>query len=80
MKDMVISSRRLRIELWMLLLCLVLAFAVNAYAILTFKTHWIELLTTWRVTGAVALVIYILSALLRLIFAGVKQLFRRQAD
>ena len=78
MKDVVISGKRIRRELWVFAGCLVGAVGINLGAIVFYKTHGSELFTTGHITLAVALMIYILAALLRLIFAGAQRWFCRQ--
>ncbi len=80
MKDIVITAKRIRRELWMLSGCVILALAVNAGAILAYKTRWIELLTTWHITGAIALGIYCVTGLFRLAVCGARRLLRRRPN
>ena len=77
MKDLVISRQRLRREAWVLLGCIVLACLTNACAIIAYKTNWSELLTAWQVTLGLALGLYVLFALPRLVWAGIIRLIRR---
>ncbi len=74
MKDLVISARAIRRELAAAGICLLLALLVNVGAIVAYRTHWIELLTTFHVTVLLALLLYGASALLRLLWAGVRRL------
>jgi len=56
--------------------CLLLALAINVVAIIAYRTHWIELLTTWPVTLGLALGLYVVAAVLRLSWAGGRWLVR----
>jgi len=58
--------------------CILAAFAVNAGSILWFKTEWKELFTTLHITLAVAVIIFVLLALVRLLVAGFIRIFRRK--
>ncbi len=78
MKDILISSRRIAREIQIFLACFVLALALNAYAIHTYNTQWKELLTTLHITIALAIVMYVLLGILRLIFGSVSRLFKRK--
>ena len=78
MKDIVISARRIRRELLIFAVCILAAFAVNAGSILWFKTEWKELFTTLHITLAVAVIIFVLLALVRLLVAGFIRIFRRK--
>lgn len=77
MNDVIITGRRLRCELWTAGFCLFLAILVNGYAIIAYKTPWSELVTAWRMTLAVAAVLYVLWGVVRLGIAGVKRIARR---
>jgi hypothetical protein len=82
MKDLVITARSVRRELLVLAGCLLLALLINAAAIVAYRTRWIELLTTWRVTLGLALALFVTLAVLRLAWAGVRwslRTVRRQA-
>jgi len=78
MKDVLISGRRIAREIQIFLVCFVLALAVNAYAIHEYNTQWKELLTTLHITLAVAIILYVLLGILRLLLGGVARLFRRK--
>ncbi len=74
MKDLVISARAIRRELAAAGICLLLALLVNVGAIVAYRTHWIELLTTVHLTLLLALLLYGVSAVLRLLWAGMRRL------
>lgn len=78
MKDFVIPRRMIRCELRVLLGCVVLALLINAGAIGYYRTEWKELFTTLPVTAGVCLVLYGLSAILRLLLAILARLWRRE--
>jgi putative effector of murein hydrolase len=78
MKDVLISGRRLARELRIFLGCFVFALALNIYSIHEYNTQWKELLTTLHITLAVAIVVYVLLAILRFVICGVSRLFRRK--
>jgi len=80
MKDVLISGRRIAREFKIFLGCFVLALALNAYSIHAYNTQWKELLTTLHITLAVAIILYVLFAILRLIFIGISRLFRRKTS
>jgi hypothetical protein len=76
MKDVVIPARTFQREALVLLLCVALALLVNACAIIAYKTQWSELLTAWRYTLALALVLYGALILPRLCWAGLRRLLK----
>jgi F0F1-type ATP synthase membrane subunit a len=80
MKDVLISGRRIARELMIFCGCFVFALAMNVFAIIKYKTEWKELLTTLHITVALALVIFVLLGLLRLLVCGLARLFRRKAS
>jgi hypothetical protein len=77
MKDIVISAGRIKTELKFMLYCYIAANLVNVYAILNYNTNWIELLTWQRLIILFAFIFYITTATIRLIFFGIKKLFRK---
>ncbi|HUX28753.1 MAG TPA: hypothetical protein VMV39_08190 [Terracidiphilus sp.] len=79
MKDIVISRQRILRESQIFLGCLLVAFAVNAYSIVRFKTHWTELFTTFHITLAIAAILFVLLAVLRSIVFYGRQVLRRKA-
>ena len=78
MKDVLISSRRIACELWIFVGCFLFALALNIFSIIKYKTEWKELLTTLHITLALAIVIYVLLGIVRLLVCGVMRLFRRK--
>lgn len=56
------------------LACLVLAVALNAFAIAWFHTPWSELITAWPYELAIAVVFYGFFAGLRLLLMGARRL------
>jgi hypothetical protein len=78
MKDVLISGQRIAREALIFFGCFVIAVGMNVFSIIKYKTEWRELLTTLHITIAVALIIYVLLALLRFLVCGVARLFRRK--
>ena len=81
MKDVTftVTGRRIRREALFFLVCFALANALNAYAIASRKTAWSELVTCLPFVLGLALVFYVVLALLRLVAAGVCRLFRKRS-
>jgi hypothetical protein len=79
MKDVLISGRRITRELMIFCGCFAVALAMNIFAIIKYKTEWKELLTTVHITLALAVVIFVLFGLLRLLVCSLGRLFRRKA-
>jgi len=74
MKDIIISAKRIKIELITILTCFIIAFFANLGAILYFKTPVIELITAIGFVVAASIVLYILWSIIRLIVCGIKML------
>jgi len=79
MKDIVISAQRIVRELLIFIGCVFAALGLNAFAIIRFNTEWKELITTFHITLAVALILFVLFALLRAVVFCCLRLFRRKA-
>ncbi len=76
MKEIVLAPRIIARELFFYAACVIAALAVNAYAILRFHTEWKELWTTFPITLAVALVFFVVLAVVRGIVFGCRRLLR----
>jgi hypothetical protein len=79
MKDIVISGRRIIRELQIFIGCILAALVVNVFSIIRFKTEWKELITTLYITLAIALILFVLVALLRGIVLFSRRVLRRKA-
>ena len=67
MHDIVIPAKTLRRELWILLGCVAAAILTNAGAIIAYERPWTELFTQIGYTLVLAVGLYLLLALVRLI-------------
>lgn len=77
MKNTVITARRKKIELLTFLVCFVLGNLANLYAIVSYDTPWMEMLTSIFYVLAFSGVLYVFWTLLRLLFYGVVALFQK---
>lgn len=77
MKDIVISSRHIRRELWIFLGCIVAMELVNVYAIADYGGKWSELVMSLGFVVAAAVVVYIVVAVVRLIIYGIVKLIKK---
>jgi hypothetical protein len=80
MKDVLITGRRVTREIRIFVGCFVLTLGLNIFSIVKYKTDWKELLTTLHITLVLAIVIYLLLGLVRLLVCGVARLFRRKSS
>ena len=72
MKDIIISTSRIKIEIITILVCFIIAFFTNFGAVLYFKTPIVELITSIGFVIAFAVVLYVLWCIIRLIVYGIK--------
>ena len=79
MKDILITSARLKKELRILLYCFVLSFLINISAILMYKTPWFEAFTQIGYVIVITLILYFLIAIFRILFVFLKKLFNRNS-
>ena len=77
MKDIVITAKMIRRELFVLLGCFAAAFLVNVDAIVAYDRPWVELISqigfVFFITGG----IYVLLAVFRLLVWGVTKIFKK---
>lgn len=77
MKDIVISSKHIRRELWIFLGCIVAMELVNVYAIVDYGGKWSELVMSLGFVVAAAVVAYAVVAVVRLIVYGIAKLIKK---
>ena len=77
MKEIVISPRMIRRELWILLGCFVFAVLFDLFAILKYGRPLVELLTTIGYELAITAAVYVILAFLRLLVGLLVRLFKR---
>lgn len=77
MKDIVISSKHIRRELWIFLGCIVAMELVNVYAIVDYGGKWSELVMSLGFVVASAVVAYAVVAVVRLIVYGIVKLIKK---
>ena len=78
MKPIVIDSKFVRRELWILLGCFVAAVIFDLVGILLYKRPAIELVTTIGYEVVIALGLYAFLALVRILVFLVSQLFKKK--
>jgi hypothetical protein len=72
MRDFIIKAKQQKIEVIVLSLCFLVAFILNVTAIIMYHTQWRELYTQWYVIILIALFLYLLTWIARLVFLGGK--------
>lgn len=78
MKDIIITRRQQQIEIASVIVCFIISFGVNVYAIISYHAPAIEMITSIFYVLAFTLVLYVLWVVIRLVIAGVKRLFKKK--
>lgn len=78
MKDIIITSLRIKKELTLILACFVVAFLMNIIAIFIYKTPWVEVFTQIGYVVILTISFYILLSLVRLVFSMFRKLIKRK--
>ena len=78
MKDIIINSRRQKVELWYLLGAFVVANLFNLWAIFRYDASMKEMYTSFFYVLLFTFFIYVLSVIVRLLMYGVCRLFSRR--
>ena len=77
MKDIVISKRRIKTEMFVFLACVLAMELLNVYAIIKYDGSWSEAFFSLGFVVVAALVLYTLLAVLRLIVYGLVRLIKK---
>ena len=72
MKDTLITAHRKKVELLTWLVCFGLANLLNLYAIIAYKTSFLEVLTSFFYVIMFSCVLYVIWSVLRLVIYGVR--------
>lgn len=75
MKDIVISSKKVKRELRLLLWCFIIAFVLNIVAIIIYKTYWVEIFTQIGYVIVIAVGLYLSIALIRFLIYLIRKVF-----
>lgn len=67
MKDTIITQNRKKTELLIVLACFIAANLLNVFSIVCYGTEWVELITEMGFVVCVAVVLYVLTVVARLI-------------
>lgn len=78
MKDIIITSKRIQKELYILAATFSVAFIINLFAILKFKTPWYEIFTQIGFVVVITFILYLIVLLFRLIILLTKNIFKRK--
>ncbi|RNC65646.1 hypothetical protein D7D25_05715 [Proteiniphilum sp. X52] len=77
MQDIIITSKRIRKEITILLVCFITAFIINVVAIAVYKTSWIEVVTQIGYVIVITIFLYLIVAVFRFISAKIIRLVKK---
>ncbi|NLD22017.1 MAG: hypothetical protein GX664_06025 [Bacteroidales bacterium] len=75
MKDLVISSKRVKTELMIALACFICAVLTNIVCIIVYQTPWHEVFSQIGFTVLVSIIFYVLVLIGRLLYLAIKKIF-----
>ena len=75
MKDLVISGRKIKRELLIALGCFICAVLINIICIIVYHSQWHEIFTQIGFTVFVAVALYVLLLIIRLIVLACRKIF-----
>ncbi len=78
MKDLVISGKRVKTELLIALGCFVCAVLINIICIIVYHSQWHEIFSQIGFTVLVAVILYVLLLLIRLLVLLCKKIFAKR--
>lgn len=78
MKDIVFTKKRQKKELFIFGICLAIGFLMNLISIVVYKTPWYEIFTQIGYVIVIAIVLYILLAIVRSMIRIIKNLKRKR--
>lgn len=78
MKDIIITSQKIRRERNIYLVCFLLAFVINIAAIVAYTRPWIETFTQLGYVFVISLFIYFIQWIPRILFIGLRYFFERK--
>lgn len=77
MKDIIITKRRQKTELKTFLVCFLVAFCLNVYAIVAYDGKWKELFFSLGFVVAAAVTLYVLFTVIRVCVYVIRRALRR---
>jgi cation transporter-like permease len=78
MKDIIITGKRRKKEILILVSCFAIAFLINVLAIIVYKTPWYEVFTQLGYVLVITLVLFLTITFFRVLVWSVKRLFKKR--
>lgn len=76
MKDLTISSKRIKSEMRTWFFCFFTALLINICAIINYKTNWIEIFSQLHIILLLSIVIYLFLGVIRIVARLIARLFK----
>lgn len=76
MKDFVVTARRQKTEICSLVVCFIIAFLLNVYAIIAYDGKWSELYSTIFYLLIFTVALYVAWTVIRLVIFGIIALYK----
>jgi len=76
MKDFTISGKRIKTEIKIWLFCFCAALLINIFAVINYKTNWIEIFSQLHIVLLLSILIYLLLGVIRIITRIIARLFK----
>jgi len=80
MKDIIITGKRRKKEILILVSCFAIAFLINVLAIIVYKTPWYEVFTQMGYVLVITLVLFLTITFFRVLVWGVKRLLKKEIE
>lgn len=78
MKDIIITGKRRKKELQILLFCFVVAFLINVLAVIIYKTPWHEIFSQIGYVAVITVVLYLIVVLVRFLIRTIGRLLKKR--
>ncbi len=78
MEDLTIKGKRIKKEFIILMICVLVAFGINIYSIITYQTRWVELWTYLPTIILLGIMIYFILAALRFLVYVIRKVFMKK--
>jgi len=80
MKDSVISAKVKKREITIFIILLIASFIANIISIMAYNTDWIEVVSALHYVVLLAVVLYVIQAIVRLIIWGIRRLVAKPSS
>ena len=78
MKDIIITSQKIRRERNIYIVCFIVSFIINIVAVCIYTRPWVELLSQIGYVFVISIFIYLVIWIPRILFRGIMRLFHKR--